>query len=119
MGQFSFILINEEQPILVDVRKTVYLLAPGQKWQEDCYEGYGMFGGKDVFHLVAELNRPHECNGDIEHDRMIGIDVVHSETPKYPVRITSDPTANYEDYSGFSADDPDQGWAPESDSEDC
>lgn len=37
---------------------TVYMVNPLTKdyWQEDNYEGYGVFGGKDFFELLAEMN---------------------------------------------------------------
>jgi hypothetical protein len=28
----------------------------GNKYVEECYEGYGVFGGKDFYELVAEMN---------------------------------------------------------------
>ena len=28
----------------------------GRVWQENAYEGYGVFGGKDIYELIAELN---------------------------------------------------------------
>ena len=28
----------------------------GNKWVEDNYEGYGVFGGKDYYELLAEMN---------------------------------------------------------------
>lgn len=28
----------------------------GNKWVEDNYEGYGIFGGKDYYELLAEMN---------------------------------------------------------------
>lgn len=28
----------------------------GKTYSEDCYEGYGVFGGKDYFELLAEMN---------------------------------------------------------------
>ena len=35
----------------------VVLIAPdGRKWIEESYEGYGVFGGKDIYELIAELN---------------------------------------------------------------
>ena len=40
----------------------------GNVWTEDNYEGYGVFGGKDFFELLAEMN----C---FESDRDIGIDI--------------------------------------------
>lgn len=36
---------------------TVYLVDDkGNKWREDDYEGYGVFGGKDYYELLAEMN---------------------------------------------------------------
>ena len=40
----------------------------GNVWTEESYEGYGVFGGKDFYELVAEMN----C---FESDRDIGIDI--------------------------------------------
>lgn len=45
----------------------------GNKWTDDHYEGYGRFDGKDYYVLVAEMNRPEQCNGDLRHDSSIGI----------------------------------------------
>ena len=129
MGHFSFFLVDTDKPIICDWNgdrnETVYLLAPGRKWREDHYEGYGLFGGKDCYQLLAELNRPEECNGDVEHDRLIGIDIYYEDQDsyckklKYPLRITSDPYAKYEHYVGYSRDDPNQGcWSGDSDDED-
>jgi hypothetical protein len=28
----------------------------GNKWKEDNYDGYGVFGGKDYYELLAEMN---------------------------------------------------------------
>ncbi len=36
---------------------TVFMLDDkGNKYREDEYEGYGIFGGKDFFELLAEMN---------------------------------------------------------------
>ena len=64
----------------------------GTKIKEDDYEGYGVFGGRDIYQLVAEWNAPDRCNGDVDHDRRIGIeisDVNHTdgEHLKYPIKI--------------------------------
>jgi hypothetical protein len=57
MGCFSFITADTKKSIRLDKPFTVYLTAPdGRQWREDEYEGYGEFGGKDIFELVAELN---------------------------------------------------------------
>ena len=54
---------------------TVYLHDDkGCKWQEDNYEGYGVFGGKDFYELLAEMN-------GFPPDRQIGIDLYFSNEP--------------------------------------
>jgi len=45
----------------------------GNKWLEKNYEGYGVFGGKDYYQLLAEMNKPKKCTGDLDADRSIGI----------------------------------------------
>lgn len=46
---------------------TVYMLDnQGNVWQEDDYDGYGVFGGKDYYELLAEMN-------DLDSDRENGI----------------------------------------------
>jgi hypothetical protein len=40
----------------------------GNVWEEDNYDGYGVFGGKDYFELLAEMN-------GLGSDRMKGIDL--------------------------------------------
>ena len=48
---------------------TVYMEdANGNVWQEDAYDGYGVFGGKDFYELLAEMN-------DLGSDRDAGISV--------------------------------------------
>lgn len=46
----------------------------GNKWEEYNYEGYGEFGGKDYYELLAEMN-------GLESDREKGIDLAYSEKP--------------------------------------
>ena len=43
----------------------------GRQWVEENYEGYGEFGGKDYYELVAEMNG--EATGHLDTDRGIGI----------------------------------------------
>ena len=51
----------------------------GNTYLEESYEGYGVFGGKDYYQLVAEMNTPEKCSGDVEHDRSLGIDIVFKD----------------------------------------
>lgn len=64
MGQFSWIYSDSKEQLLDDVEHDTYLLVPpkfqdkyGEYIYEPCYEGYGEFGGYDVFELIAEWNR--------------------------------------------------------------
>ncbi len=67
MGQFSWMdCKNEHRAILDDVATTSYVLVPeefreqyGKHIKESCYDGYGRFGGYDVYELVAIWNRDH------------------------------------------------------------
>ena len=87
MGFFSWITQDTGRSIANQYsnRKpfTVYMHDDkGNVWKEDNYEGYGEFGGKDYYELVAEMN------GEIS-DRQIGIDIAfkdYSPNPdiKYP-----------------------------------
>lgn len=57
MGQFSWRTQDTHHRIVNDEEYTVYLVDDkGNKYREDCYEGYGVFGGKDYYELLAEMN---------------------------------------------------------------
>ena len=46
----------------------------GNVWKEDKYEGYGVFGGKDYYELLAEMNGLK--------DREEGISLAYAKPPK-------------------------------------
>ena len=53
---------------------TVYMTDnQGNRWREDNYDGYGEFGGKDFFELMAEMNGLK--------DRLEAISLVHANPP--------------------------------------
>ena len=61
MGFFSWHTNDTDEPIMNKYSDnpigTIYMIDnKGNKWQEDRYEGYGMFGGKDYHELLAEMN---------------------------------------------------------------
>lgn len=67
MGQFSWFTMDTHHRIINNEKYTVYLVDDkGNKWEEDCYDGYGVFGGKDFYELLAEMN-------GAEPDRELGI----------------------------------------------
>jgi hypothetical protein len=55
---------------------TVHMITEdGQVFTEDDYEGYGVFGGKDIYELVADLNGL--CpKGDTDDKRLAAIDLL-------------------------------------------
>lgn len=122
MGQFSWLDCKSGKQIIDNQFKDVFLLVPerfgGGHITEHCYDGYGHFGGEDVYALLARWNSPRKCNGDDEHDRLIGIEQHFDERKraKYTIKVTYDPNAKYEDCDE-SPDDPNQGWAEEDEDE--
>ena len=131
MGFFSWKTSDTKQSICnrYSNRKTfpVYLVTPNNEYiLEENYEGYGVFGGQDVFVLLAQWNAPERCTGNFDEDRWLGIrlnnrqEYIKSEAGKndalvasldlgYPLKFTRDPNIKYEDlepaehceYQGF------------------
>ena len=61
MGFFSFMTNDTDTSIsnMYSTRETftVYMMDnKGNVYQENNYEGYGIFGGKDYYELLAEMN---------------------------------------------------------------
>lgn len=144
MGQFSWLDCRTGEQILDDVRRDVYVLIPkefgGGHIKEECYDGYGRFGGHDIYDLVVDWNRNYldhvdkatwTCeevetleedlvkvdNGDMEK-RHVGITLACYDEDnvmlKYPIKITYDASAVYEECQP-SLSDPNQGWFYEDD----
>ena len=63
MGQFSWLDCKTGEQVLDDVERDVYVLIPqqfgGGHILETCYDGYGHFGGHDIYGLVADWNKDH------------------------------------------------------------
>jgi hypothetical protein len=56
----------------------------GNVWSEDHYDGYGTFGGKDFYELLAEMNgMTSDLTGDdyVEDVRMKGIELAFRDNP--------------------------------------
>ena len=83
MGVFSWKTQNTNKSISSTTHSpshpkfTVYMVNPitGETFKEDDYEGYGVFGGKDYYELLAELN-------NLESDRNNGIDMALEGYPR-------------------------------------
>jgi len=116
-GQFSWKLPNGT-PIYNEgpKKQVVYMYDDkGNVWKEPDYEGYGVFGGKDFYDLLAEMNGVTEAP-EGKDLRDIGIDIAFNDngsgdnTPgvKYP-RFSLRPNDKYELLPN-PISDPNQGW---------
>lgn len=134
MGQFSWLMSDSGEPVYCQSPKyPAYLLVPepfqeeyGSYLEERDYEGYGEFGGRDAYALVAQWNKPELCknpDGTWKSDddcRNIGIDIAcydyQNKSLKYPIKITSQPMR----YSSAepSLSDDNQGWHVEEEYDD-
>lgn len=66
MGQFSWLDCVTGKQIIDNKVRDVYVLVPkefcdeyGVRIKERCYDGYGNFGGYDIYDLVANWNREY------------------------------------------------------------
>ena len=97
MGFFSWITQDSNRSIANKYSRrktfTVYMVNPVTKeaYIESNYEGYGEFGGKDFYELVAELNG--------KKDRNEGIDIAFSGE-EYISPILVENLKNWEKYKG-------------------
>ena len=68
MGFFSWHTNDTDEPIWnvhTGKHKRVYMIDnEGNVWREDAYDGYGDFGGKDFYELLAEMNELPSCRGE-------------------------------------------------------
>lgn len=89
MGQFSWLDCRTEEQVLDNVPREVYVLVPkefgGGHIRETCYDGYGHFGGQDVYDLVADWNREFV-----------------KENPDFILPFNKTPLKEYEWYEAFS-----------------
>ena len=113
MGQFSWITQDTFQSIRNNTKgrkaKAFMHDNKGNIWEEKEYEGYGIFGGKDFFQLVAEMNNCEGLTGDVDKDRSKGIDLVYSDKPYLSPNLTRDKQWKW--HNKAPQDCPNQGWA--------
>lgn len=84
MGQFSWFTQDTNHRIVNDEPFTVVMSDDkGNNYEEHCYEGYGVFGGKDYYVLLAEMNglTLDQFNGDEEALRQAGIKLAFDGDP--------------------------------------
>ena len=91
MGFFSWHTNDTQKPIMnhwSGKNFPVYMIDDkGNSWYEKEYEGYGVFGGKDYYELLAEMN-------GLASDRELGIALAHSPqehiTPNFVTDLNLD-----------------------------
>jgi hypothetical protein len=82
MGCFSWIAQDTNIPIYINgwqkpgyAQRTYYMWDnKGNSWSEPNYEGYGVFGGKDYYALLAEMNNIDGKDDDEKRSKAIRID---------------------------------------------
>lgn len=75
MGQFSWFTQDTNHRIVNgESHKVIMTDNKGNKYIEECYEGYGEFGGKDYYELLAEMN-------GLGSDREAGIELAFEGSP--------------------------------------
>ena len=96
MGFFSWHTTDTDEPIMnvhTGRNKTVYMIDnKGNSWREDEYDGYGEFGGKDYYELLAEMNGLPSCRSE-------GIELVYGEPrrPYFAPNLVTSPDVKWND----------------------
>jgi len=120
MGQFSWITQDTNEAIrerygCSDTSLTTAYMHDnkGNVWEEKEYDGYGVFGGKDYYQLLAEMNNMEGLTGDVDNDRLLGIDLAFSDKPHITPNLTREREWEWIDVE--PKHDPNQGWGEEED----
>jgi hypothetical protein len=121
-GQFSWMAQDTGRQIGSERENTitVYMFDDkGQKWEEKKYDGYGEFGGKDYYELLAQMN------GVENADRQDGIDIAFGKTKTkgktlFPALVEDPKHFNYKrhDFTVQPDNDPNQSWYQEPEEDD-
>lgn len=94
MGFFSWHTNDTHEPIWntwTGKAKTVHMFDnQGNSWREDNYDGYGVFGDKDYYELLAEMN-------GLDSDRGLGITLAFSGDPHITPNLAINPDWQWKD----------------------
>jgi hypothetical protein len=120
-GQFSWMTQDTDTQIGSERENTitVYMYSDkGERWEEKGYEGYGEFGGKDYYELLAQMN------GVENADRQDGIDIAFGKKKVkgkvlFPA-LVQDAKYNWKrhDFTVQPDNDPNQSWYQEPEDDD-
>jgi hypothetical protein len=121
-GQFSWFTQDTNQQIGSEDENTlpfVYMHDDkGNKWLEKRYEGYGVFGGKDYYELLDQMNGG---SGDRSEGIRLAFDdaAVNAGKILFPALTVSATLPRLHDFTEESPNDPNQSWyTPEEDDDD-
>ena len=112
MGVFSWHTNDTDEPIMNKYSgrggKTIYMMDnKGNVWKETDYEGYGEFGGKDFYELLAEMNGLESC-------RYEGISLCHDvDRPFFAPNLVTDPNWKWRDVKPKDHEGQGQWWDDE------
>lgn len=116
MGQFSWHAQDDDRPIYSTAghERTVWMFDnKGNSYREDSYEGYGVFGGKDFYDLLAEMNPQIPCPEGTEL-RDHGIRIAYgTDAPFFSPNLAHRADWTWQNRQPQSHDD--QGWYSEDD----
>lgn len=121
-GQFSWMTQDTGNQIGSQKQNTIAVTMfddKGNKWLERRYDGYGEFGGKDYYELLAQMN------GVENADRQDGIDIAFGKMKikgdvLFPALIEEPNRFNSKrhDFTQEPENDPNQSWYQEEEDED-
>lgn len=117
MGQFSWFTQDTHHRIIDGEEHTIYMTDnKGVYYTEHCYEGYGEFGGKDYYELLAEMNGyPADRDKGIELAFADGYDNGDNPNVLHPSLTEIEPKY----MGGYPPEsDPNQGWLMDEDEDD-
>ena len=120
-GQFSWFTQDTNQQIGSEDENTlpfVYMHDnKGNKWLEKRYEGYGVFGGKDYYELLDQMNGG---SGDRSEGIRLAFDdaAVAAGKVLFPALTVSSTLSRFHDFTEESPNDPNQSWYTPEDGDD-
>jgi len=121
-GQFSWMTQDTGNQIGSEKQNTIAVTMfddKGNKWEEKSYDGYGEFGGKDYYELLAQMNGIENPN------RQDGIDIAFDKKKVkgkvlFPALVEDPKHFNFKkhDFTQEAEHDPNQSWYQEEEYDD-
>ena len=121
-GQFSWMTQDTGNQIGSEKENTIAVTMfdnKGGKWLERKYDGYGEFGGKDYYELLAQMNGIENANRQDGIDLAFGKQRIKGKV-LFPALIEDPKYFNYKkhDFTQEAPNDPNQSWYQEPEDED-